>query len=159
MDSLSLLQGIFPTQGSNPGLQHCWQILYGLRHHTNPANALQDPCTWRSILLQCSDLSAAPGISQAPPTSKPWHPQTCDTSCLDDPLHTLPKGLCLDLISSEAPSLTTPIFPTHFYFLCKTVCEGREMDEPRLLGGSCSGGSQGPICLGQEPPHPSSSSA
>ena len=104
----ALLQGIFPTQGSNPGLQHCWQILYGLRHHTNPANALQDPCTWRSILLQCSDLSAAPGISQAPPTSKPWHPQTCDTSCLDDPLHTLPKGLCLDLISSEAPSLTTP---------------------------------------------------
>ena len=33
------------------------------------------------------------------------------------------------------------------------------MDEPRLLGGSCSGGSQGPICLGQEPPHPSASSA
>ena len=46
--SHSLPQGIFPTQGSNPGLQHCWQILYGLRHHTNPANTLQDPCTWRS---------------------------------------------------------------------------------------------------------------
>ena len=26
--SLSLLQWIFPTQGSNPGLQHCRQILY-----------------------------------------------------------------------------------------------------------------------------------
>ena len=26
--SLSLLQGIFPTQGSNPGLPHCRQILY-----------------------------------------------------------------------------------------------------------------------------------
>ena len=26
--SLSLLQGIFPTQGSNPGLPHCWRILY-----------------------------------------------------------------------------------------------------------------------------------
>ena len=25
--SLSLLQGIFPTQGSNPGLPHCRQIL------------------------------------------------------------------------------------------------------------------------------------
>ena len=23
-----LLQGVFPTQGSNPGLLHCWQILY-----------------------------------------------------------------------------------------------------------------------------------
>ena len=27
VDSLSLLQGIFPTQGSNPGLPHCRQIL------------------------------------------------------------------------------------------------------------------------------------
>ena len=24
----ALLQGIFPTQGSNPGLSHCRQILY-----------------------------------------------------------------------------------------------------------------------------------
>ena len=30
--SLSFLQGIFPTQGSNPGLQHCRQILYQLSH-------------------------------------------------------------------------------------------------------------------------------
>ena len=28
--SLSLLQGIFPTQGSNPGLPHCRWILYQL---------------------------------------------------------------------------------------------------------------------------------
>ena len=31
--SLSLLQGIFPTQGSNPGLLHCKWILYQLSHH------------------------------------------------------------------------------------------------------------------------------
>ena len=30
--SLSLLQGIFPNQGSNPGLPHCKQILYQLSH-------------------------------------------------------------------------------------------------------------------------------
>ena len=30
--SFSLLQGITPTQGSNPGLPHCRQILYQLRH-------------------------------------------------------------------------------------------------------------------------------
>ena len=30
--SLSLLQGIFPTQGSNPGLPHCRQILYQFSH-------------------------------------------------------------------------------------------------------------------------------
>ena len=28
----ALLQGIFPTQGSNPGLLHCRQILYSLSH-------------------------------------------------------------------------------------------------------------------------------
>ena len=30
--SLSLLQGIFPTQGSKPSLPHCRQILYQLSH-------------------------------------------------------------------------------------------------------------------------------
>ena len=36
MGSLSLPQGIFPTQGSNPDLPHCRQILYQLRHKWNP---------------------------------------------------------------------------------------------------------------------------
>ena len=34
--SLSLLQGIFPTQGSNPGLPHCTWILYQLSHKGSP---------------------------------------------------------------------------------------------------------------------------
>ena len=34
--SLSLLQGIFPTQGSNPGLTHCRRILYQLNHKGSP---------------------------------------------------------------------------------------------------------------------------
>ena len=33
---LSLLQGIFPTQGSNPGLLHCRWILYQLSHKGSP---------------------------------------------------------------------------------------------------------------------------
>ena len=36
MGSLSLLQGIFPTQGLNPGLPHCRQILYQLSHEGSP---------------------------------------------------------------------------------------------------------------------------
>ena len=36
MGSLSHFQGIFPTQGSNPGLQHCRQILYQLSHKESP---------------------------------------------------------------------------------------------------------------------------
>ena len=32
----ALLQGIFPTQGLNPGLPHCKQILYHLSHQGSP---------------------------------------------------------------------------------------------------------------------------
>ena len=34
--SVSLLQGIFPTQGSNPGLPYCMQIPYQLSHSESP---------------------------------------------------------------------------------------------------------------------------
>ena len=34
--SPSLLQGIFPTQGLNPGLPHCRRILYQLSHKGSP---------------------------------------------------------------------------------------------------------------------------
>jgi len=36
MGSLSLLQGIFPNQGSNQGLLHCRWILYQLSHKRSP---------------------------------------------------------------------------------------------------------------------------
>ena len=36
MDSLSLLQGNFPIQGSNPGLPHCRQLLYQLNYQGSP---------------------------------------------------------------------------------------------------------------------------
>ena len=32
----ALLQGIFPTQGLNPGLSHCKWILYHLSHQASP---------------------------------------------------------------------------------------------------------------------------
>ena len=36
-----LLHGIFPTQGSNPGLSHHLQILYHLSHQGSPTNPLE----------------------------------------------------------------------------------------------------------------------
>ena len=36
VDCHAPLQGIFPTQGSNPGLLHCRQILYHLSHQGSP---------------------------------------------------------------------------------------------------------------------------
>ena len=37
--SRSLLQGIFPTQGLNPGLLHCRWILYQLSHQGSPVKS------------------------------------------------------------------------------------------------------------------------
>ena len=42
--SLSILQGIFPTQGLNPGLPHCWWILYQLSHKGSPYTKVRVKC-------------------------------------------------------------------------------------------------------------------
>ena len=42
---LALLQGIFLTQGWNPGLPHCRWILYHLSHQGRPINGDQIPYT------------------------------------------------------------------------------------------------------------------
>ena len=41
--SLSLLQGIFPTQESNQGLLHCRQILYQLSYQGSPYKSIKQP--------------------------------------------------------------------------------------------------------------------
>ena len=43
----ALLQGIFPTQGSNPGLLHCRQICYRLSHQGSPPKC----SNYRTIVL------------------------------------------------------------------------------------------------------------
>ena len=48
----SLSQGIFLIQGSNPGLQHCRQILYHLSHQGNPKATLG----FYNFLEQCKEL-------------------------------------------------------------------------------------------------------
>ena len=46
----ALLQGIFPIQGSNPGLWHCRRILYCLSHQGSPEkkarNVYRNICIW-----------------------------------------------------------------------------------------------------------------
>ena len=48
MGSRSLLQGIFPTQGSNPGLPHCRQFLYCLNYQGSKSSQslIQKLCIW-----------------------------------------------------------------------------------------------------------------
>ena len=49
--SISLLQWIFPTQGSNPCLPHCRQILYQLSYQESPKRSNQ------SILKEIPEYS------------------------------------------------------------------------------------------------------
>ena len=44
-----LLQGIFPNQGSNPGLLHCRQILYQLSHKGSPQRNFA--CCWLNFFF------------------------------------------------------------------------------------------------------------
>ena len=95
VSSLSLLQGIFPTQGLNPGIPHCGQILYQLNHKGSPppakkkkqldghfesdftesaAELLKDADTWaqqdRSSLLLTLGWAPARTCAQRPPSSR-----------------------------------------------------------------------------------------
>ena len=61
-------QGIFPTQGLNPGLQHCRQVLYHLCHQGSPEHWLKLPKTREfSILLKEGDPSERNTASRKQP--------------------------------------------------------------------------------------------
>ena len=80
--SLSLLLGIFPTQGLNPGLPHCRAILYQLRHKGSPyyigSHSVQFSCSVMSDSLPSHELQHA-----RPPCPSPTpgvHPNPCPLS-------------------------------------------------------------------------------
>ena len=63
----SLLQGIFLTQGSNPGLRHCRRVLYRLSHHgrqrTHTAAAAK---SLQSCPTPCDPVDGSPPGSPVP---------------------------------------------------------------------------------------------
>ena len=57
--SHSLLQGIFPTQGSNPGLLHCRRILYHLGHQGKPGvKATEKENLYTLVVVFCQRFSS-----------------------------------------------------------------------------------------------------
>ena len=54
VDCHALLQEIFSTQGLNPGLQHCRQILYHLNHQGSPS----DTMGWDKVMTSKAFASA-----------------------------------------------------------------------------------------------------
>ena len=74
--SLSLHQGIFPTEGSNPGLPHCRQILYQLNHKesldTFKASHIQTVVLVAQLCLTlCNPTDCSPLGSSG---RRQWHP-------------------------------------------------------------------------------------
>ena len=68
--SHSLLQGIFTTQGSNPGLSHCRQILYQLSHKGGPSHwACDSLCCYSHPALLLGDVL---GLMKCPYSSQYW---------------------------------------------------------------------------------------
>ena len=73
--SFSLLQGIFPTQGLNPGFPHCRQILYQLSYQGSLVEKQPAAAAAAKSLQSCPTLynpidgsppgSSVPGILQA----------------------------------------------------------------------------------------------
>ena len=84
--SHSLLQGIFPTQGSNPGLPHCSWILYPLSHKGSPRipEWVAYPFSSRSPALQVDSLPTEL-------SGKPSHYISINSSGLDSLKENKPK--------------------------------------------------------------------
>ena len=84
LGSLSLLQGIFPTQGSNPGLPHCGRILYQLSHKGSHELRDQDKHLENVILNYFDSCSVQfSSVAQSCPTLR--DPMNCSTPGL--PVH------------------------------------------------------------------------
>ena len=120
--SLSLLQGIFSTQGSNPGLPRCRQILYQLSHKGSPrilkwvaypfSSGSSRPRNWTGVsriaggFFTSWDLREALYIvvcicqSQSPNPSHPPFPLVS---------HTVVLYFCVSISTSQI-SLSLPFF-------------------------------------------------
>ena len=61
----ALLQWIFLTQGSNPGLPHCRQILYHLSHQRSSAAAAAAAKSLQSCPTLCEPVNCSPPGSSA----------------------------------------------------------------------------------------------
>ena len=95
--SLSLLQGVFLTQGSNPGLPHHRQILYQLSHRGNPEN-------WH-FLVAVQSLSCVPSFCDPMDRSTPGFPVL---PCHPEFAQTHVHGV------SDAIQPSHPLFPPPF---------------------------------------------
>ena len=112
--SLSPLQGIFPTQGSNPGVPHCRQILYQLSHKESPrilewvaypflSGGSSRPWNWIRVSCIAGGFFTNWAMREAPtyPLTPPPHPSSPSGPAL-------PNRQRLQMEHSETHTMTTP---------------------------------------------------
>ena len=75
MDSLSLLWGIFPTQGLNPGCPHCRRILYQLSHKGSP--------TLGTVVILGVSFKNSTSVEAAGEGTSSPHPYSCLGNLMD----------------------------------------------------------------------------
>ena len=100
--SLSIPQGIFPIQGSNPGLLHCRWILYHLSHQGSPEWLLSS----YPLLHQAKPLAFANGI-----TLKLWKPKETQTAKARMLYLVYPEPLWMARVKDKAIFLPNINFP------------------------------------------------
>ena len=100
--SLSLLQGIFPTQGSNPGLLHCRQILYRLSHQGSHLS-----CMLKASESESESRSVVSNSLWPHGLYSPWNSPGQDTRV---------GGVLINIIA-RPPVLYSIIPPSYFYTL------------------------------------------
>ena len=109
----ALLQGIFPTQGSNPGLLHCRWILYHLSHQASPWIPEWVPCLFSKGSYQPRNQSRASCIAGGHFTS--WATREASNS-LEEGLPCPPPGDLSDpgikSVSLMSPALRGRFFTT-----------------------------------------------
>jgi len=116
--SLSLFQGIFLTQGSNPGLPHCRQILYQLSHQGKPKEVLtshaqthRDTHTRRNTHRDtCADICTHRDTHVCTPTDTHTHSRLqCLTRCHHHvQTHTLSPEHCHTSLAHTTSSHLAP---------------------------------------------------
>ena len=125
--SCSLLQGIFPTQGSNLGLLHCRQSLYQLNLKGSPgilewvaypfSSRSSRPRNWTRVSSIAGGFFTNWAIREAiiTVTAVYWMPDMCQPSCILTSCNSpnkpskwtlSPRCLCWDASGSAGGSLT-----------------------------------------------------
>ena len=134
-----LLQGIFPTQGSNPGLPHFGQILYQLSHKGSPRILEWDSLSllqWifptqesNQGLLHCRQILCYQGSYSVrfsswvgkTPWRREWPVLPHQYSCLENPMDRGALWATVQRIRESQTQLLTKQSTSQLYSICSQM--------------------------------------